>query len=300
MRKVLYVISIIGSIALFNTAVFAAVANDEVTSQKIKEADGTSGQNTNSGAGVKTGHIQNAAISTTKIADSAVTSAKIANGAVTAAKLGITCPNGQYLQYTTSSGWICSVGTPGPAGPQGPEGPTGPQGPQGATGATGATGPSGPQGATGATGLQGQVGPMPHYAGVAVVAKNGGDYTEPVAAMNDIATWCGTPSSLNPCLLKIMPGIYDLGSNNVGLLPFVDLEGSGENVTKIVYSGISSGGFIGATTDSEIRMLTLDVNSNGGYGSKGIALGTPWFTGTPVGNPPRVTNVTINSTGQGY
>jgi hypothetical protein len=46
----------------------AAVLNDEVTSVKLKEADGTSGQNTNSGAGVKTGHIQNGAVTDAKIA----------------------------------------------------------------------------------------------------------------------------------------------------------------------------------------------------------------------------------------
>jgi hypothetical protein len=46
----------------------AAVLNDEVTSAKLKEADGTSGQNTNSGAGVKTGHIQNGAVTDAKIA----------------------------------------------------------------------------------------------------------------------------------------------------------------------------------------------------------------------------------------
>ena len=45
---------------------FAAVNNDEVTSVKLKEADGTSGQNTNSGSGVKTGHIQNGAVTKCK------------------------------------------------------------------------------------------------------------------------------------------------------------------------------------------------------------------------------------------
>ena len=46
---------------------FAAVVNDEITSVKIKEADGTSGQNTNSGSGVKTGHLQNGAVTNAKI-----------------------------------------------------------------------------------------------------------------------------------------------------------------------------------------------------------------------------------------
>lgn len=65
---------------------FAAVANNEVTSVKLKEADGTSGQDTNSGSGVKTGHIQDGAISTSKIVDGAVTDAKI-TGPISAAKI---------------------------------------------------------------------------------------------------------------------------------------------------------------------------------------------------------------------
>jgi hypothetical protein len=49
------------------SASFAAVNNNEVTSVKIKEADGTSGQDTNSGSGVKTGHIQDGAVTDAKI-----------------------------------------------------------------------------------------------------------------------------------------------------------------------------------------------------------------------------------------
>jgi hypothetical protein len=64
-----------------------SVAADEVISANIKEADGTSGQNTNSGSGIKTGHIQNAAVTTSKIKAKAVTTGKIADGAVTDDKI---------------------------------------------------------------------------------------------------------------------------------------------------------------------------------------------------------------------
>jgi len=97
MRKALLILSIMVVASLFNTTAFAAVANDEVTSIKLKEADGLASQDTNSGSGVKTGHIQNNAVTTGKIADGAVTtikildsavsSSKIANGAVTDAKI---------------------------------------------------------------------------------------------------------------------------------------------------------------------------------------------------------------------
>lgn len=53
------------------------IANNAVTSAKLREADGTSGQNANTGSGVKTAHLQNGAVSEVKLADNAVTSAKI-------------------------------------------------------------------------------------------------------------------------------------------------------------------------------------------------------------------------------
>jgi hypothetical protein len=54
------------------------LANDAVTSAKLAEADGSTTQNTNSGAGVKTGHLQNEAVNTAKIAPDAVTEARLA------------------------------------------------------------------------------------------------------------------------------------------------------------------------------------------------------------------------------
>ncbi len=54
------------------------LAPDAVISSKIKEADGTSGQNTETGSGVKTEHIQNSAVTDAKIDDDAIISAKIA------------------------------------------------------------------------------------------------------------------------------------------------------------------------------------------------------------------------------
>ena len=86
-------------LTIFTTASFAAQP-DSVLSGDIKEADGTSGQDTNSGSGIKTGHIQ----------DSAVTNDKIADGAVNAQKLGAFCPEGYYLQYSSAIGWACRPG----------------------------------------------------------------------------------------------------------------------------------------------------------------------------------------------
>jgi hypothetical protein len=217
----------IASCFLLISAASASVSDDQVTSQKIREADGTSGQNTNSGAGVKTNHLQNAAVTTTKIADGAISTPKLLDGAVTAQKLGIVCPDGQYLQYATAGGWTCSVGTPGPEGPQGPIGPQGPTGAEG---------------------------PTAHYANVVVVAKSGGDFADPIAAMDSIAD----ASATNPYVVKIMPGSYDLGSSYLTMKEYVDVEGSGTNIT-VIKSSHEDGNFgtLNAATNTEIRSLTV-------------------------------------------
>jgi hypothetical protein len=127
---------------------------------------------------------------------------------------------------------------------------------------------------------------------IAVVALNGGDYTDPIDAMNDIDSWCGTPSATNPCLLKINPGVYNIGENHVQMQEYVDIEGSGENVTTIV-STTSSGNYgrvIGAASNSEIRSLTLDAQFGDVYNKYGIEnLYTDSFS---------VKDVTISMSGQ--
>lgn len=214
-----------------------------VNSAAIIAADGTSGQTLTTGSGVKTGHIQ--------------------DGAVTASKLGIVCSNGEYLQYVFGSGWVCSVGT---AGPQGPVGLTGATGPAGATGATGLTGATGPQGLTGATGPQGPAGITPHYANVIVVAKSGGDFTDPVAAVNSITD----VSASNPYLVKIMPGVYDINTNSLSMKEYVDVEGAGRDVTIITGNYANEFGVVNGINNSEIRDLTVR-NTGGGDWAVAVA-----------------------------
>lgn len=72
------------------------------------------------------------------------------------------------------------------------------------------------------------------YANVVVVAKGGGDFTDPLAAVNSITN----ASSDNPYLVKIAPGKYDIGAQVINLPSFVDIEGSGEDTTSIVGSGM--------------------------------------------------------------
>ena len=77
------------------------------------------------------------------------------------------------------------------------------------------------------------------YAKTAVVALGGGDYTNPAAAMDDLATWCGTPTAMNPCLIKVMPGAYNIGPRSLTMRSYVDIEGSGVDVTTISGTAIS-------------------------------------------------------------
>lgn len=194
----------------------AGVTPDQVMSTHIREADGTASQNTNSGAGVKTGHIQNLAVTEAKIANGAVTDAKI-SGVISASKLGA----------------------------------------------------------------------HKHpYAGVVIVAKSGGDYIEPIAALASIID----ASSTKPYLVKIMPGVYDLGSSALNMLPFVDVEGSGESTT-VIRSSVeneffpSATGTVNGADNSEIRFLTVEAVGLA-QSSKVVGIGTS-------GSAFKMTNVTV-------
>ena len=106
------------------------------------------------------------------------------------------------------------------------------------------------------------------YGNTAIVAQSGGDYTDPVTAMSDYEVWCGTPSASNPCLMQIMPGIYDIGSSSVVMQDYIDIEGSGENITKILGNTGTAGVVIGAT-NAELRFLSVE---NKGGSSNAIAI----------------------------
>lgn len=87
MRKSIWGVMAILLCALPMTTL-ASVSDDQVTSIKIREADGTTGQDTNTGSGVKSGHIQDQAVTTSKIANGAVTNDKI-SGPISASKIDL-------------------------------------------------------------------------------------------------------------------------------------------------------------------------------------------------------------------
>jgi hypothetical protein len=122
------------------------------------------------------------------------------------------------------------------------------------------------------------------YANLIVVAKSGGDFTDPVSAVNSIVD----ASETNTYLVKIMPGTYDIGSNILFMRANVDIEGSGQNVTTIKGSYSASdynSGLVYSISDSEIRSLSIESTGN--------------ITFFSYKSAPKITNVNVLSTGLG-
>jgi len=207
---------------------------------------------------VNSAAIVDGAVATADLANQAVTTTKIANGAITASKLGIVCTAGQTLNFT-STGWVCGTG---PAGPQGTQGIQGPAGPQGIQGIQGEVGPIGSTGATGLQGVKGDkgdtgtAGPAAHYANVIIVAKSGGDFTDIQSAINSVE-----PTTENPFLIKVMPGVYDVGTGTITVKPNVYLEGAGADAT-IITGNPAGEVLVQVSGNSEIRSLSV-VNTGG-------------------------------------
>lgn len=83
-----------------------------------------------------------------------------------------------------------------------------------------------------------------------------GVYTDPATAMLDRSIWCSAPSASSPCLLRIMPGTYVLGAPGLPTEPWVEIQGSGEQVTIIQLAST-----VNAAPDSTISHLTLEFQT---------------------------------------
>ncbi len=149
------------------------------------------------------------------------------------------------------------------------------------------------------------------YQNVVIVAKSGGDFTSIQAALDSI-TDAGTD---NRYLVWVAPGTYN---ERVTMKPYVDIEGAGELVTKITYSGstaLNTGTVIGAN-DAELRHLTVE---NTGAAAYAIAIynasASPRLTQITLivqggtfnfgiynysSATPKLTNVIVTATGGNY
>jgi hypothetical protein len=114
-------------------------------------------------------------------------------------------------------------------------------------------------------------------------AQNG---TALLAALSGITD----ASADKPALLKIEPGIYDLGSSTLQMKPYVDIEGSGEGVTKLLGARRDdlNAGAINGADNAELRLLSITVAS--GTGAFAIAI-------LCSNASPHITHVTASSDG---
>jgi len=162
-----------------------------------------------------------------------------------------------------------------PAGAAGPQGPAGPSGPQGERGLQGEKGPQGVKGDTGTvdtsafydkSASDGRF--QRRYARIVVVpadgspAENGQRLVDAVNAV----PFPGNDSTL-AALVKLEPGRYDMSGvggltdGAVRLKPYVDLEGSGQDVTEIWVSGFGRTVAVTGSLNSEVRDLRITVNA---------------------------------------
>jgi hypothetical protein len=101
----------------------------------------------------------------------------------------------------------------------------------------------------------------------ALVSKlGGGDYNDPIAAMDDLSSWCSGPSLYNRCQLRIAPGDYDLGSNTLFMVEGVDIKGAGMYATRLRGSVSSSiHGLINGAKSSVLSDLTVWNSGTGSF-----------------------------------
>ena len=139
--------------------------------------------------------------------------------------------------------------------------------------------------------------PGPPPAKIAWVAQSGGDYTSPVTALTDVGTWCGTPSATNPCLLRIAPGVFDVGSGQVEMQPYVDMQGSGQHNTTIKGSRCLGSPWFGVSmvlgaSNAELRDMTIENACTSGSSYTAALYNAS-------SDSPRLTRVTIKASGPG-
>jgi hypothetical protein len=148
-----------------------------------------------------------------------------------------------------------------------------------------------------------------HYQNLVVVAKSGGDFTTITDALDSITT----NRAANPFTIYVAPGVY---TETVTMKPYVDIEGAGEQATKITYTGsfyADTATVVGAN-HAELRFLTVE---NTGGDSCAVAIfnyyatlhmtniaviatgGTDANYGVYIGySSPVMTNMTITASGQ--
>jgi hypothetical protein len=149
-----------------------------------------------------------------------------------------------------------------------PAGPRGAKGDPGAPGANGAQGPAGAAGAPGARGATGPQGPKgdPTYARTILVSPVGTDTQNGTALLSALAS-ISDASATKRYLLKLEPGDYNLVRNRLAMKPFVDIEGSGPQSTRLLTEHDVAEGAIWGASDAALR----DLGISAVFGRSGIS-----------------------------
>lgn len=114
------------------------------------------------------------------------------------------------------------------------------------------------------------------YGNLVIVAKSGGDFTSPIDAINSVTT----ASAANPFVVKVMPGVYDLGTSSLQMKEYVYLEGSGEDSTvitstvQVLGDNTCDSGTINMANNSSVKKIQIKnsaQNGTSGYANIGIS-----------------------------
>ena len=153
-----------------------------------------------------------------------------------------------------------------------------------------------------------------HFVRTVVVSLVGSDTANGTAFLAALAGITDSGAS-KPHLLKIEPGIYDLGTGTLSMKDYVDIEGSGIGITIITGSNSGTGTTIANSTasNSELRFLTVS-NTGGGRALfidstspsifkvelfSDLANGTPVAVTVANSGDPVFCKVTVSASGDG-
>jgi hypothetical protein len=84
------------------------------------------------------------------------------------------------------------------------------------------------------------------------------------------------PTASNAFLVKLEPGVFDVGSTPVQLIPFVRIEGSGEGISRITGTGqaAATSGVIVAANNAQLSELTVQSRAGNSYSTGVYVNGT--------------------------
>lgn len=247
-----------------------------------------------------------AVLGITPLGHAAVDAVRVALFAQNAGKVGNikasrTPVPGQLLALDAKGRFPASVVPKSAAGAPGERGERGPQGYQGVAG------PAGPQGPQGVPGPAGPQGAGVSYARTIIVSPDPADESKNGLLLRNALASITDNGPARPYLVKIEPGIYDLGSQPLALKPYVDVEGSGE-LTTIISSTAAIPAALVATSNSELRFVSVRATNTVALFSEGVSPRYTHVTATssggsfnyPIevtGGAPLLTNVTTAGTG---